>query len=131
MTIPNHLYVYIIKEEDYFDGAVILEEGGYGSWAYVILQGQVKIRKKTERGMVTIFTLKEGEIIGETNVLQNVSEKRSVSVVADGDVVLGVLDSEKIQKDFSGLSPQLRTLISTLSRRLMETNQKVIDILAK
>jgi len=131
MTIPTELYVYIVSEEDYADGTVIMGEGGHGNWAYIVLEGRVKQKKRTARGLVTISTLKKGGIFGESNLLRNTREKRIVSIVAEGPVVLGLLDSDKITRDMDGLSPQLRKLIVTLAKRQQDVNIRFIDMLVK
>jgi hypothetical protein len=61
-------------------------------------------------------------------LLETGQELRSASVVAtDGPVKLGVLDSERLVKDYGTLSPQLRTLMRTLIRRLKETTDSVCN----
>ena len=131
MTIPPELYLYVVSEEDYPDGTMIVEEGGHGDWAYIVLEGKVKLKKKTARGQVAIATLKKGDLLGESNLLRNTTDKRIVSVFAEGPVVLGLLDSGKINRDMAGLSPQLKKLIVTLAKRLQDTNIKFIDMLVK
>ena len=64
MSIPSQLYVYIVSEEEHDDQAVIIEEGGYSNWAYIVLEGQVKVKKNTDKGLATIHTVKEGGIFG-------------------------------------------------------------------
>ena len=49
---------YISEVKKYADGDVIIEEGSFGSWIYVVLEGSVKVKKRTAKGMVTIDTLK-------------------------------------------------------------------------
>ncbi len=131
MSIPAELYDYIAVEENYPAGAVIIKEGGHGSWAYLILEGQVKVRKETPRGPVTIHTLKEGEIIGEMSLLKDSKGKRTASIVAEGDVTLGLLDTNKIVDDLNSLSPQLRKFISTLANRLEDATTRVTANLKK
>jgi CRP-like cAMP-binding protein len=56
---------YVVEVKTYNAGDVIIEEGSFGSWIYVILEGSVKVRKATAKRMVTIDTLKEGEVLGK------------------------------------------------------------------
>ena len=65
MAIDQLLYVYVLSEEDYPANAVIVREGSKGEWIYIVLEGKVKIKKNTPKGMVTIGAFKEGDIIGE------------------------------------------------------------------
>jgi CRP-like cAMP-binding protein len=131
MKIPAELYNYIAAEENYPSGGVIISEGGYSSWAHLILEGKVKVRKQTPRGQVTLYTLKEGEIIGEMTLLKDTKGKHTASVIADGDVMLGLLNTNKIIDDLNSLSPQLRKFISTLANRLEDATARVTKNLKK
>lgn len=128
MTIDGLVYGYVASEENYPDKAVIIEEGSKGDWVYVILKGSVKVRKRTRKGVVTLDTFSEGDIFGEMVLLETGQELRSASVVAaDGPVRLGVLDSERLVKDYGTLSPQLRALMRSLIRRLKETTDSLCN----
>jgi len=74
--------------------------------------------------MITIDTLREGAVVGEMVMLKNSEGLRTASVVADGRVRLGILDKERLQREYELLSPQLRSLIKTLALRLEETTRK-------
>ena len=128
MTIDGLVYGYVASEETHPDKAVIIEEGSKGDWVYVILKGSVKVRKRTRKGVVTLDTFSEGDIFGEMVLLETGQELRSASVVAaDGPVRLGVLDSERLVKDYGTLSPQLRALMRSLIRRLKETTDSLCN----
>jgi CRP-like cAMP-binding protein len=131
MTIDQFVYGYVANEETYSDKAVIIEEGGKGDWVYVILEGRAKVRRKTAKGVVTLDTLKEGDIFGEMVLLMTGQELRSATVMADGPVRLGVLDSERLVKDYGELSPQLRALIRSLIRRLKEATDEVCNMVVE
>jgi len=73
---------YIMEVKTYSGGEVIIEEGSFGSWIYVILEGSVKVKKRTAKGMVTIDSLKEGEVFGEMVFLEGGTGARSASVIA-------------------------------------------------
>jgi hypothetical protein len=49
---------------------------------------------------------------------------RTASVIAEGVVKLGILDKERLEKEYELLSPQLKSLIRTLVLRLKETTKK-------
>lgn len=129
MNIPAVVYEYIVHEEKYPDGAVILREGGHGNWAYVILNGQVKIKRKTARGEVTADILKAGDIFGDRGLFNPKKLHRSATVTAQGDVYLGLLDSDKIQKDFYALPDHMQTFITTLARHLDESIDQMVKII--
>jgi CRP-like cAMP-binding protein len=126
MPLDPRIYHYVSSEETYPDKALIIKEGAHGDWIYVVLEGRVKIRRKTQKGQLTIATLKEGAVFGEIMFMQNKTGQRSASVVADGSVIVGIMDPNRIAKDMATLSPMLRKLVSTLSGRLEEASRKLV-----
>jgi CRP-like cAMP-binding protein len=130
MAIDQLLYVYVLNEEDYPANSVIVREGSKGDWMYVILEGKIKIKKNTPKGMVTIGTLKEGDILGEMALFDSVvaDRIRTASAIADGPVKVGVLDTDRLLKDFESVSPQLKGLTKTLVKRLSDTTQRAVKL---
>jgi len=120
---------YIMEVKTYSGGDVIIEEGSFGSWIYVILEGLVKVKKRTAKGMVTIDSLKEGEVFGEMVFLEGGTGARSASVIAaEGPVRVGLLDTEKLISDYEAVAPDLKTLIQSLMSKLRDTTSKVCSI---
>jgi CRP-like cAMP-binding protein len=108
----------ILEEEEYQDGDVILREGTSLDWIYIILEGQVRIQKKTPKGPVAIATIAQGQMVGEMAFLERGKVPRAASAVASGYVRLGVLDRDRLTKEYDSFSPLLRKLILTLVRRM-------------
>ena len=139
MPINNLIFGYIVREEDYPDKSIIIEEGAKGDWSYVILKGEVKVKKKTSKGQVTIDTLKEGEIFGEMALFEiqeigpfeETRGRRTATIIADGPVKVGILDKLKVLKEFESLSPQLKGLLKTLISRLAKTTQIAANIVVE
>ncbi|MCD4716312.1 MAG: cyclic nucleotide-binding domain-containing protein [Desulfobacterales bacterium] len=134
MAVDQLLYVYVLNEEDYPANSVIVKEGSKGDWMYVILEGKVKVKKNTPKGMVTIGTLNEGDIIGEMALFDPVvaDRTRTASAIADGGPVkMGVLDTNRLLKDFESISPQLKGLTRTLVKRLSDTTQRAVNLAMK
>jgi CRP-like cAMP-binding protein len=130
MAVDQLLYVYVLNEEDYPANSVIVREGSKGDWMYVILEGKVKVKKNMPKGMVTIGTLKEGDILGEMALFDTVvaDRIRTASAIADGPVKVGVLDTDRLLKDFQSVSPQLKVLTRTLVKRLSDTTQRAVNL---
>lgn len=127
MTLDNInsiVYGYIVGEETHDSGSMIMEEGKRGDWVYVILEGKVRIKKRTPKGFVTIETLGPGGIIGEMVLLKEAGLLRTASIIADGAVKLGVLDRERLAIEYESLSLQLRTLIKTMVLKLEDVTRK-------
>jgi len=129
MEIPAEFYEYVVSEESYDDGAVLIQENDNGNWMYVILEGRAKVKKKTKRGNVTIDTLKEGNIFGEMVLLQQGDNKRFATIVADGQVVIGGLDTQRLIQDWNSLTPFLKKLIGNLIKRRQEAASKLISMI--
>lgn len=110
--------LYIRDEETYSNGEVIFEEGGFSDWVYVIVEGEVKVIKTTPKGQVTVAKLGQGDFIGELEFLDMGKEPRSATVIAVGEVKLGVLDQDKLRREYNSLSPDFRKIIRTLVQRL-------------
>ena len=108
----------ILEEEEYGDGDVILREGTSTDWIYIILEGRVRVQKTTPKGAVAITTLEEGHFVGEMAFLEKGKMPRAASAVALGQVRLGVLDQDRLSKEYDSLSPLFKKLILTLVRRI-------------
>ncbi|HYA01507.1 MAG TPA: cyclic nucleotide-binding domain-containing protein [Syntrophobacteria bacterium] len=115
--------LYIRDEETYSDGEVIFQQGTFGDWVYVIIEGEVKVVKKSPKGDVTVATLREGDFIGELEFLDMGKEPRSASVIAVGDVKLGVLDRDRLRREYESLSADFRLIIRTLVQRTRRITQ--------
>ena len=132
MTIDPLLHAFVASEETYSDGDAIIQEGSKNDWVYVILEGHVKIKKKTPRGMVTLGTLKKGAILGEMAFLKAGNGARSVSAVAsDGPVRVGLLGSQRLVRDYEMVSPRLKNIIDLLIKKLRLANDRVCELVTK
>ena len=99
---------------------------------YVILEGNVKIKKRISRGQVTLANLEEGTVLGEMAFLDTAEGIRSVSAVAaDGPVRVGLLDNQRLIHDYEAVSPRIKYLIKSLVKRLEAANKKVCDIVVE
>jgi CRP-like cAMP-binding protein len=65
-----------------------------------------------------VATLGEGDFIGELEFLDLGKEARSATVAAVGPVKLGVLDRDKLRREYDSLSPDFRKIIRTVVQRL-------------
>ena len=128
MPVHHTIHAYVASEEFYPNGSVIIEEGTVGDWVYVILEGSAKVRKKTSKGLVAVDTLKEGDVFGEMGFLEGGKRLRSASVVASGDVWVGILDGEKLTADFEMIPSNLKALIRSLVLKLREITTNVCSL---
>ena len=120
---------YVVEAITYKDGDVIIEEGSFGSWIYVIQEGSVKVKKTTANRMVTIDILKEGEVFGEMVFLEGGTGVRSASVIAaEKSIKVGLLDTQRLVDEYEAVAPEVKTLIQSLMTKLRDTTSKVCSI---
>ena len=124
-------YMYVLEEEKFQDGARIVQEGGYGNWIWVVLDGVVEISRKTLNGSMGIARLGEGCFIGTLLSLFHSENRRSATVTAIGDAHLGMLDTQRLSADFTYLSPEFRGLLGSFTQRLIKITDTVTDLSMK
>jgi CRP-like cAMP-binding protein len=105
-----------------------VREGGHGKWIWVILNGTVEVRKETPSGPMCVIRLGEGCFIGTLSALSFMDRKRNASVFAVGDVHLGLLDTERLSREYTSLSPQFRGLLLSLEERLRKLSERVVEL---
>jgi len=131
MTVNSQVLDYVASEESFLDKSVIIKEGSMGDWIYVILEGRAKIKKQTSRGLLTIDTLSKGDFVGEMAMLKQGNKTRTASAVADGPVVLGLLDSVRLAKEWEAQPTRIKKLISNMIQNLEEATKKAADMIVE
>lgn len=121
-------YMYVVDEEEFLDGERIVEEGKHVSWIWVILEGAVDIVKETPQGPVTILRIGNGAFIGSISALLWQGSIHHTTAVAVGNVLLGVLNSQRLSWEYSILSPHLRGFLISLEKRLKQVTEKAASV---
>ncbi len=112
--------------QHYGDGDTIVTEGIMSNNAYVIIKGKVRITQKVDKKVVTVGTLKEGEVFGEMGLIAETV--RSANVSAVGDVTVGVIDKELFNKAMEELPDGMKPIILALVGRLRITTHLLTRI---
>lgn len=120
-------YMSVVDEEDFFDGEHIVEEGKYGNWVWVILEGVVDIVKEDETGTIPIIRIGDGSFVGSMASFLLQGHIRTASAVAVGNVQLGVLDSQRLAQEYAGMSHEFRGFLTSLDKRLKQLTQRVVE----
>jgi CRP-like cAMP-binding protein len=120
-------YMYVVDEEEFYKGDMILEEGKHGNWIWVILEGVVEIIKDTSKGPITIVQLGNGSFVGSVSSFSVREHARTYSAKSVGDLQLGVLDSQRLAQEYSKMSYELKALILSLDRRLRHVIDRVVE----
>jgi CRP/FNR family transcriptional regulator, cyclic AMP receptor protein len=110
----------------YSDGDIIVSEGIVSNNAYVIFEGKVNVTKKVDKKSILINTLSKGEVFGEMGLISQ--SVRSASVVAVGNVTIGVIDREQFEAIVSKLPDDARAIVKALVERLRHTSDQLSKI---
>jgi CRP-like cAMP-binding protein len=110
-------YSDIVDEERYNDGQPIIMEGKFGRWVYVILDGKADVIKETSQGPIKLLRLGPGTFPGTVLFFSNYNA-RATSLVASGQVHLGVLNQERLYSEVSGKTTEFQALAAGLAKRL-------------
>jgi CRP-like cAMP-binding protein len=123
----------ITREAQFQEDEVIFEEGSPGDTLFIVEEGEVEIRKlihKKEKKFKTLARLSSGDIFGEMALFD--LKPRSASAYAVKKSVLLKIDGKKFQKflyeDTKTASKLLSVFVTTLSRRLRQTNRELIAL---
>jgi hypothetical protein len=119
-------YMYVVDEEEFLDGDRIVEENKFGNWMWVILSGVVDIIRKTKQGPEVILKIGKGGFIGRLTSLIVRRDVRNATVVAVGNVQLGVLDLQRLSNEYSCMSNGFRNVVASLENRLDQVSDLYI-----
>jgi CRP-like cAMP-binding protein len=111
-------YTYVVDEESYYDGDEIVREGAHGNWIWVILEGAAEIVKMTPSGPLRLLRIGDGAFIGSVAALLSGENVRGSTVLASGNVQLGMLNSQQLTAEIANLSNEFKALIKSLDNRL-------------
>lgn len=112
--------------QHYADGDTIITEGILSNNAYVILKGKVRVSKKIDKKIVSVGTLKEGEVFGEMGLISE--SVRSANVTAIGDVTVGVIYKEFFDEAMNKFPDGMKPIILALVERLRMTTHLLTRI---
>jgi CRP-like cAMP-binding protein len=111
-------YTYVVDEESFYDGDEIVREGAHGAWIWVILEGAAEIIKTTPAGPLRLLRVGDGGFLGSVAALLSGDNVRGSTVVASGNIQLGMLDSQQLTAEVGNLPNEFKGLIKSLDNRL-------------
>jgi CRP/FNR family cyclic AMP-dependent transcriptional regulator len=118
----------------YDAGAEILREGDPTRSLAVVVRGRVALRLRVpERGLTTILTVEEGNIVGWTAVVPPHRATSTVVALVPTDLLL--LDGERLRAELDA-DPVLaaavyRSLLEALANRLSGTRMQLLDLFSQ
>lgn len=111
---------FIGRTEKLKDGSIILEEGSWAYYAYVLQSGRAKVWKNINNKPALVGTLKEGDIFGEMSFFG--MAKRTASVTADGDVIVGMITKDTFMEAVNKLPKEARVKLDKITQDLLYLN---------
>ena len=114
MNIYTELFDSRIKKVK--DGESIIREDTWPYYVYVLKDGQAKVLKNVDGRQVLIGSLTKGDIFGEMAFLGKT--KRTVSVIADGDVIVEMITKDAFMDFVDKLPRNVRTRLYTMASDL-------------
>jgi len=111
-------YTYVVDEESFYDGDEIVHEGAHGDWIWVVLEGAAEIIKTTPGGPLRLLRVGDGAFLGSVAALLSGDNVRGTTVIASGNIQLGMLNSQQLTAEIVNLPVEFKGLIKSLDNRL-------------
>jgi CRP/FNR family cyclic AMP-dependent transcriptional regulator len=115
-------------EKKLSNGETLFKEGDRGEEMYLIRSGKVEISSSAGGVKKVLATLGEGSFLGEMAIVDDAP--RSATAIAAGEVSLLILDRAAFKAQLAE-NPMVEYLISSLVKRLRETNEQVKILMQK
>lgn len=127
MKIQKNLYAKCVKTFE--PGQVIFKEGEPGSEMFIIIQGEVEIRKRTSASTTkTLITLHTGDIFGEMAIIEK--KPRSAMAIATKATRMLVMN-EALFDTMIGRNPDFaKKMVLILSERVRKANAIIQNLSA-
>jgi CRP-like cAMP-binding protein len=120
-------YMHVVDEETFYNGELLIEEGKYGNWMWVILEGVVNILKESPTGPMTVIQLGNGSFVGSVASFLIRNHSRTYSAKAFGNVQVGVLDSQRLSQEYAKMSYELKAFTMSIDKRLRSLMNRVVE----
>ncbi len=119
----------MLEQQTFQHGEILFREGEESDVAYLLVEGNVEIFKRTEKGTVLLSSFGQGELFGEMGLIGG--NPRSASAAADGPVTVKKISHESMNQLMSQSPPEVAQMIKAFMERLREGNQKISRLINK
>ena len=127
MRIPKDTYAQYVRTHG--AGEVVFREGEKGAEMYLIVEGEVEIRKDTSGSAAkTLVSLQKGDLFGEMALIDN--KVRSASAVTATPTKLLALNAHLFDSMIDQNPDFSRKMIRILAERVRSTNQIIQTVLS-
>ena len=125
MKITKNIYQKYAKTFE--PGQVIFKEGETGEEMFIIIQGEVEIRKRTSaKAFKTLIKFHEGDIFGEMALIEN--KPRSATAIALKPCRMLVMNEALLDKMLESNPDFAKKMIRILSERIRKANAIIENI---
>ena len=123
----------IIRLEEYKPGEVIIQQGSPSNGVYIILDGTVKVSRKTPaQAIVVLDTIEAGTVFGTLAAIDR--KMRGANCIAQTEVVVGriaMLDFQDLMYGSSALALGFQIVIlRSIFHELRKTNEQLSELSA-
>lgn len=113
-------------EEAFFTaGQTIFAEGDAPDFAYVLLEGEVRLRCAAASGRVLDFALKPFDLIGELSLTDAAPRRATATALTDCSLIR--VSRANFQAELAQLSPFMRNWVDSLGDRMSELIERLLD----
>jgi CRP/FNR family cyclic AMP-dependent transcriptional regulator len=125
MKITKNIYQKYVKTFE--PGEVLFKEGEHGEVMFIIIQGEVEIRKRTSaKSARTLITFHEGDIFGEMALIEK--KPRSATAIAVSPCRTLVVNEALLDSMIEHNPDFARKMIRILSERIRKANLMIQNI---
>ncbi|HPC36500.1 MAG TPA: cyclic nucleotide-binding domain-containing protein [Candidatus Marinimicrobia bacterium] len=115
-----------MRELNFKPGDVIIDEGTFGSVAYILKAGSVEVSKMSEHKKVVLAILQPQEIFGELGLIDD--KPRSASVIAKTNVTVDEITREDFTALLDDKVPFVIPILRAFFEHLRQANQLVLQM---
>ena len=107
-------------------GQIIIEQGDIGDFAYLVLDGKVRVEVETDAGKVPVATLAAGSLVGEIAAFS--PSHRTASIVAATQTTLLKIEQVTIRQLLSESPETSMAIVAELGSRLQGLNGAIATL---
>jgi CRP-like cAMP-binding protein len=127
MKITKNIYQKYVKTFE--PGEVLFQEGAHGDVMFIIIQGEVEIRKRTSaKTSRTLITFHEGDIFGEMALVEK--KPRSATAIAVTPCRTLVMNEALLDNMIENNPDVAKKMIRILSERIRKANHIIQNIVS-
>ena len=127
MKITKNIYQKYVKTFE--PGEVLFREGEHGDGMFIIIQGEVEIRKRTSAKTArTLITFHEGDIFGEMALIEK--KPRSATAIAVTPCRTLVMNEALLDSMIENNPDFAKKMIRILSERIRKANLMIQNIVS-